>query len=118
MIGRLRCEGRCAAWPRPRVSAADGAGAAARVPARCRTRARFVSRAMLDIKSSADYLSRSGTFTNFSMLFAGDYLIHVQLFLWRMVLCVVVSDVFGYLDICVLIVIIAAVFLFITLVAG
>lgn len=29
---------------------------------------------MLDIKSSADYLSRSGTFTNFSMLFAGEYL--------------------------------------------
>lgn len=28
---------------------------------------------MLDIKSSADYLSRSGTFPNFSMLFAGEY---------------------------------------------
>jgi hypothetical protein len=26
---------------------------------------------MLDIKTSADYLSRTGTFTNFSMLFAG-----------------------------------------------
>lgn len=31
---------------------------------------------MLDIKSSADYLSRSGTFTNFSMLFAGEYLFY------------------------------------------
>lgn len=28
---------------------------------------------MLDIKTSADYLSRTGTFTNFSMLFAGKY---------------------------------------------
>lgn len=28
--------------------------------------------AMLDIKPSADYLSRSGTFSNFSMLFAGS----------------------------------------------
>lgn len=31
---------------------------------------------MLDIKSSADYLSRSGTFTNFSMLFAGEYIFY------------------------------------------
>lgn len=29
--------------------------------------------AMLDIKTSADYLSRSGTFSNFSMLFAGKH---------------------------------------------
>ncbi|VVC86291.1 unnamed protein product [Leptidea sinapis] len=28
---------------------------------------------MLDIKGSADYLSRSGTFTNFSMLFDASY---------------------------------------------
>lgn len=44
--------------------------------------ARWLDRAMLDIKGSADYLSRSGTFTNFSMLFAGEYAILFVIVVW------------------------------------
>lgn len=35
---------------------------------------------MLDIKTSADYLSRAGTFSNFSMLFAGNYNLYILIF--------------------------------------
>lgn len=33
----------------------------------------IITLAMLDIKPTADYLTRSSTFSNFSMLFAGNY---------------------------------------------
>lgn len=57
-----------------RGGARPGPPAAAARRARVRHEAAVaVTRAMLDIKSSADYLSRSGPFTNFSMLFAGEY---------------------------------------------